>query len=472
MATYNFTLRNQYKPGTESKQTEIKKVTDAKKKSQLLESILSMEQVPIRLTVGVDRTHRFHVNTAFVVYPKQWSFTEKKMKSMAAGSQDFNKKLDELRESVRKYYDELMELEEKPTFEQVRDLVNEFVATKRKPKFSENEMSFFDVYDEFLERKANELHHRTIQKFNTSRKKLEAFTDKYYPRYFNFEKIDVNFIDKYKTYLQYEAFNQKATHVKKKEKRTGMRNDTTAKYIENLKNFLRWSHERGFHTNMIFQHSQFKAPRQTNLDIVTLSIHELKTLYEKDLSEDISLERVRDVFCFGAFTGQRWSDVTSFSSEDLNGDTWIFESYKTKKKITIPLVGYASPALDILKKYNYQLPSISNQKFNDYIKLAAGKAELNRTVEIKRYQGNKTITLTKPLHEVISSHMARRTAVSILLNVYRIPVSQVMEITGHSDFKTLKRYINKDSDVLRKNMEDTRSVTELLKVIKPDTKTA
>lgn len=471
MATYNFTLRNQYKPGTESKQKELKKITNAKKKSQMLDSILSLEQVPIRLTVGIDRSHRFHVNTSFVVYPKQWSFTEKKMKSQAAGSQDFNKKLDELRESVRTYYDELMELEEKPTFEQVRDLVNEYVSTRRKPKFSEDELSFFDVYDEFIERKKKELHHRTIQKFNTSRNQLKAFTDKYYSRYFNFEKIDVNFIDRYKSFLQYEAYNQKS-HEEKKENRKGMRNDTTNKYIENFKNFLRWSFERGYHTNTIFQHTEFRAKRQSDLDIVTLTIHELKTLYEKDLSEDKSLERVRDVFCFGAFTGQRWSDVTSFRKEDLHGDSWIFESYKTKKEINVPLVGYASPALDILKKYNYDLPAISNQKFNDYIKLAADKAELNRVVEIKRYQGNKTITLTKPVHKVISSHMARRTAVSILLNVYRIPVSQVMEITGHTDFKTLKRYINKDREALRSNLEQTMSVDQLMKVVKPDTKTA
>lgn len=465
MANYSFTLRNQYKSGTEKIQKEIRNMTDAKKRSQKTESILSLKQVPVRLTVGFDRDHRFHCKTGMNVYPKQWDFDKQRMKSMAAGSQKFNQRLTDLMQNVDDYYNELLKLDEKPTFEQVRDLIQEYVSTNTKPRLKEPGKTFFEVYDVFLARKEKELHHRTIQKFRSSKKLLEAFTAKYYKRYFDFEKIDVNFIDEYKSYLQYEAYNQKMK-VEDKKKRKGFRDDTTAKYIENLKNFLKWSYERGFHTNTIFQHSQFRAKRNNNMDIVTMTIHELKKFYEFDLSEFPSLERVRDVFCFGAFTGQRWSDVTAFRKEDLHGDTWIFESYKTGKETIIPLVGYSAPAMDILKKYNYELPVISNQKFNDFVKDAAAKAELTRMVEINRSQGIKKLSYTKPLHEVISSHMARRTAVSILLNVYRLPVNQVMEITGHSDYKTLKRYIDRDRESLRSNLEQTRSVSELMTVVK------
>ena len=466
MANYSFTLRDQYKPGTEEILKEIKKITDPKTKIKKFETILSLEQVPIRLTIGFDRDHRFHCKTDMKVYPKQWDFEKQCMKSQGAGSMDFNDKLNKLKKDVDDYYNELMKQEQKPTFEQVRDLIQEYITTKVKPRFTENEKTFYQVYDEYIERKKNELHSRTIQKFNTTKKLLETFTVKYY-KSFTFESIDVNFIDKFKTYLQYEAYNQKVKDEDKKN-RKGFRDDTTAKYIENLKNFLKWSYERGFNKNTIFQHSQFRAKRDKNLDITTMTIHELKRFYELDLSKKLSLERVRDMFCFGAFTGQRWSDVTAFRKEDLHGDTWIFEAYKTKKTTIIPLVGYAAPALNILKKYNYHLPSISNQKFNDFLKLAAKeeKAELTRLVEINRFQGNKKQTFVKPLHEVISSHMARRTAVSILLNIYRVPVPQVMEITGHSDFKTLKRYINKDREALRTNLEQTRSVTEIMSIVK------
>ncbi|SHJ17112.1 Site-specific recombinase XerD [Tangfeifania diversioriginum] len=464
MANYSFTLRNQYKPGTESIQKEIRETTDAKKRNRKFESILSDKQVPIRLTIGFDRSHRFHCKTGMKILPKHWDFEKRQMKWQAAGSQNFNKRLNDLKENVQNYYDELMLLDEKPSYEQLRELIQEYVTTNTKPRFSEKEKSFFEVYDEFLERKSKELSHKTIQKFNSSKKMLETFIGKYY-KYFNFDNIDINFIDKYKSYLLYEAYNQKT-------KSKGYRDDTAAKYVENLKNFLRWSYERGFHSNDIFQHSQFRAKRNYNLDIVTMTIHELKKFYEYDLRETPSLERARDLFCFQAFTGQRWGDIENFDRKDLHTDTWIFEALKTRKETIIPLVGYSAPAMDILKKYNYELPAISNQKTNDYLKLAAAKAKLNRDVEINRSQGNKKLNITKQLHEVISTHMARRTAVSILLNVYRVPVNQVMEITGHTDYKTLKRYIDKDRESLRTNLEKTRSVTDIMKVVKPESKTA
>lgn len=457
MANYSYVLREPYKQGVAE---ELKKRKSEKKDTR---SLLNSDQTTVLMLISFDRENRFKCKTDLKVFPIQWDFEKQKMKQQAAGAQDFNDRLEVLMDGVNNYYLELMKNEIQPTFEQVKELIQEYVTTKVKPRLTDNEKSFFQVYDEFLKRKEQELHPRTIQKFNSSKKLLETFTGKYYKR-FTFESIDVNFIDKYKTYLQYEAYNQKSKEKVKK----GFRDDTTSKYIENLKNFLKWSYERGFNKNIIFQHSQFRAKRDKNLDITTMTIHELKRFYELDLSKKPYLERVRDMFCFGAFTGQRWSDVTSFRKEDLHGDTWIFEAYKTKKATIIPLVGYAAPALDILKKYNYQLPAISNQKFNDFLKLAAKeeKAELTRLVEINRFQGNKKQTYVKPLNDVISSHMARRTAVSILLNIYRVPVPQVMEITGHSDFKTLKRYINKDREALRANLEQTRSVTEIMSIVK------
>lgn len=464
MANFNFNLRDHYKPNTDEAQKELKKTTDSKTRARILESILGLEQVPVRIIITIDRDHRFFCKTDLQVYPKQWDFEKQRMKQQAADSMAFNKRLTDLLGDVQKYYTELITTDTKPSYEQVKELIQLYVTTKVKPRFTENEKSFFEVYDEYLKLKEKDLHQRTIQKFRTTKNTLEKFVGINYKKHFDFDKIDLLFFDKFKHYLQYEAYNQKS----KEEKKNGFRDDTVSKFVENFKNFLKWSYERNFHKNMIFQHSEFKVTRDKNLDITTMTIHELKRFYELDLSQRPYLERVRDMYCFGAFTGQRWSDVTAFRKEDLHGDTWIFEAYKTKKTTIIPLVGYAAPALDILKKYNYDLPSISNQKFNDFLKLAAKeeKAELSRLVEINRFQGNKKQTYAKPLHEVISSHMARRTAVSILLNIYRVPVPQVMEITGHSDFKTLKRYINKDREALRANLEQTRSVTEIMTIVK------
>ena len=452
MANFSYVLRTPYKPGV------LKEVKQRREDKKSIDSLLNPEQTPVMLIVSFDRKNRFKCKTDLQIFPKHWNFAKQNMRQQVPGGQNFNQRLSELLKNVQDYYTELTKLDEKLSYEQLKELIQEFVTTKVKPRLTENEKSFFEVYDEFIRRKSDELHPRTIQKFKTAKKVLKEFTDKK-KKHFSFESIDINFIDAYKHYLQYETKNQKSG-------KKGFRDDTTAKFIENLKNYLRWSYERGFHSNIMFQHSEFRAKRKKNLDIVTLKIYELKDLYHFDLSDKPTLESVRDIFCFAAFTGQRWSDAISFNKEDLHGDEWIFEAYKTKKVTTIPMVGYTAPALDILKKYDYQLPEISNQKFNDYIKDVAKIVGLNRMVKITRSQGNKKIEIEKPLHEVISSHMARRTAVTVLLNIERMPVSQVMEITGHSDFKTLQRYIDEDKQTLRKNLEQTRSVDEMMKVVK------
>ncbi|MBN2220615.1 MAG: integrase catalytic domain-containing protein [Vallitaleaceae bacterium] len=187
-------------------------------------------------------------------------------------------------------------------------------------------------------------------------------------------------------------------------------------------------------------------------EIVTLSEEELMRFYKKDLSNNPRLERVRDLFCFATFTGQRWSDIENFRKDDVKDGWWVFESYKTKKITKMPLKGFIAPALDILRKYDYELPKISSQKFNDYIKEAGSLAEINETVTIKRLSGNQRIKIKRPKHEFMSSHMARRSCVTILLQ-RGMPPTTVMKLTGHTDLKTLMKYENTGDDALVKALE-------------------
>ena len=132
---------------------------------------------------------------------------------------------------------------------------------------------------------------------------------------------------------------------------------------------------------------------------------------------------------------------------------WIFESYKTKKVMKIPFKGFVAPALDILKKYDYELPSISAQKFNDYIKEVGVLAGIDEPVTIKRQSGNQRIEIKKPKHSFMSSHMARRSCVTILLQG-GIPPTTIMKLTGHTDIKTLMKYENTDDEALVKALEE------------------
>src|SRR5690606_12560519 len=128
--------------------------------------------------------------------------------------------------------------------------------------------------------------------------------------------------------------------------------------------------------------------------------------------------------------------------------------------------GFAAPSLDILKKYDYSLPIISLQKFNDMLKDAGKEAGITAPVKLRRYSGVNEITTEEPKHYFMSSHMARRTCVSILLNVFGIPPSLVMEITAHTDLKTLQKYINTDREARKAAMSRTTPVTEKMRIVK------
>lgn len=160
--------------------------------------------------------------------------------------------------------------------------------------------------------------------------------------------------------------------------------------------------ERGYHTNEAFRN--FNANRRNDKprgggknDIVVLSEAELERLRTYDFSRNKKLERVRDLFLFACYTAQRWSDITAFRPEQIKDNTWEFTSYKTKDFIRVPLVGWCKGALQILKKYDGNLPNkITQQKFNEYIKEACRIAGINTITRIQRYSGNQLITIECP----------------------------------------------------------------------------
>ena len=460
MANINFVLRVPYKKDVSES------VRENKKTGKRIDKLFNPEETPILMVFGYDRSHRLKCKTDLKIKPAEWDFKKQRKKSKLTGSYELNGRLDELQKEVTDFYNGLISQKPHITFNQVKEKIIEFVKEHQNPDF-EDETGFFDVMNEYIERNKTKVSPRTIQKYRTLKNSVTEFsTVKKKYRNLTFSQIDLNFYDDYRNYLLTEVDNPKRKN-EEGESEKGLLNDTVAKYIENLKNFMKWTLERGYHKNREFQRSDFSSSRKPKQDIVTLDFDELKQFYEHDFSNDKRLEQVRDLFCFAAFTGQRWSDIANFNNEDVVNDTWTFIAEKTGKKTIVPFLGFITPALTILKKYNYKLPEISNQKFNEYIKDAAEVSELNRSVSIVRMQGRKKLIMENPLHQFITMHTARRTCVSLLLNVAKMPIPQVMDITQHTDYKTLRKYINEDPDALRKNLKETRSVVDMqLKILK------
>ena len=449
---------------------------------------LNPDQTRLYLFLILDRARKAKIKTEHVIYPGEWDFRNQQKKEIKGNTPgtpeenkkilDFNKDLRKLKDDILLKYQTIIKDHPEMPFTQVAQTLKDYGKTKEIP-FLNYDKDFFQVLDEFVLSMEGDVAPGTIKKFNTLKKSLQEFgkENKKYET-LSFSMIDHAFKDAFTKYLR----NQKPRGRQKTRPegfQFGLLNDTIGKYIECLKTFCKWSEERNYNLNDTYKEfSNFnKANRKRkkqSKDIVTLTLPELRQFYTFDFSKSLDLtpqqqktyDHVRDLFCFGAYTGQRWSDIERLDRPEVHEDIWSFTAFKTKKETEIDLIGFAAPALDILKKYDYQLPRISLQKFNLYLKEAAKVAGIDTLTKITRYSGDKEIIMSGPKHEYLGSHTARKTCVSILLNNYNMNVTHVLEITGHSDLKTLQKYINKDRKARREAISKTKSITETLTVVK------
>lgn len=469
MATVKFLLHRAYKrvplSGSATDQHRAESGGNGKTSAKWKGKTLVTKDVRIYAALIIRMNEVVKIKTKHTIKPQQWDFKSQGMKETFPGAIEFNQELLQLKSDILKKYNQTVKDHPDLSFPGLYRIMYDYGKILENP-FLGQRKDLLQVLDEYIEFLKGETTYRTAQKYITLKNSLKDFgsqNSKY--QNLSFSMIDHKFKDEYIKYLRTrEPKGRQKTRPEDHQK--GILIDTEGKYIECLKTFCRWSEERGYNKFSVYkQFKNFSAAnrkrRKPAQEIVTLSLQELKQLYNHDFSDRPSLDHVRDLFCFAAYTGQRWSDIERFDRKDLTVDVWSFIAYKTKKEQRIDLIGYAATALDILRKYDYRLPKISLVKFNKYIKTAAEIAGIKSEVKITRYVGADPIEITKPKCEFISSHSARKTCVSLLLNEFNIPVSHVLEITGHSDLKTLQKYVDKDRSSRREFMSRTVPVTEI-----------
>jgi len=293
--------------------------------------------------------------------------------------------------------------------------------------------SFFAIYDQFIATTSTQKSSNTMKKFKTLRSHLKEFERVKKVR-LGFDTINLTIYDKLTDYYLNDL---------------KVINNTFGKYIASLKTFLTWSAERGF--NQRFDYKKFKVFKE-DVDITYLTEKELTKISSINLTKKPKLARVRDLFCLGCYTGLRFGDLAKLIPENIKPDHIIIKTQKTRDTLYIPLRNEAKEIIDkYLDKPGF-LPVISNQKMNDYLKELGEYAGIDEEVTITRFQGAKEIKITKPKHKLISTHTARRTFVTLSLEQGARP-EIVMQITGHKNYSTFKKYIKITNKVISKEME-------------------
>ena len=220
--------------------------------------------------------------------------------------------------------------------------------------------------------------------------------------------------------------------------------NSTMKYIKNLGKVIRLGLAEGYLTKNPFD--KFKLTYKTvQRDILT--IEEVEKLVKLKIQEE-RLDRVRDLFVFCIYTGLAFVDVTNLKMEHLiktkQGTTWIKNSRcKTSVSFLIPLLPIPQR---LVKKYdsfikrnvdNSVMPTLSNQKYNSYLKELAIRAKINKN---------------------LTSHLARHTfATTITLNE-GVPLEVVSKMLGHSDTKTTQIYAKIQEKAILNGMKNLMGI--------------
>lgn len=295
---------------------------------------------------------------------------------------------------------------------------------------------FFESLNEFIESSRSTKANSTIKKYNTVRGFLMQFQSHCNYK-LHFDNINIQFYEKFRDY----CFEERNTL-----------NNYFGKLITIIKTFMNWSFDRGYHQNL--EYKKFKRT-EDNIEIIYLTMEELMALYNYDFNTK-RLEHVRDTYCFGCFTGLRFSDLFRLQPANIFSDHIRLNIVKTKSiDHTIPLNNFAKQILEKYKSTVFEpFPKISGQKFNVYIKECCQIAGIDTPMNITRFIGQKRVDKILPKHQLITSHTARKTFVTNSL-VLGMKEMVVRNITGHKDEASFKRYVDIAEDFKQKEMDST-----------------
>jgi site-specific recombinase XerD len=224
--------------------------------------------------------------------------------------------------------------------------------------------------------------------------------------------------------------------------------------VSNIKEFDRFLNKKGLSSGYIFDrhkqmrsfiheaivldylkdspYSQLKFKKGKSEQRKYLNIDEVKALEEVEISVN-HVERARDLFVFCVYTGLSYADLYAFDFKKVVkiGEDFFIED--TRKKTDEPFhILILKKAYSILEKYNFELPKLSNAKYNDYIKVAASYAGISKK---------------------LTTHMARHTFATTILLDNDVPLEIVQKLLGHSSIKTTQIYAQITQKATTKQMK-------------------
>ena len=222
----------------------------------------------------------------------------------------------------------------------------------------------------------------------------------------------------------------------------GMTNRTQSNYYRVLKTFLNAND-----ISLSFA-PKFKVVEN---DVVSLTAAELHNIYTVKLNADSSgrkaryglsiLNAVRDIFVVQCLTGLRYSDMSNIYKENIQEDDGgkyiVLITKKTMKRLKIY---FNDRCTHILELWDWTLPHPKLEVMNRLLPEIAKQAGVSGRVEVVRMVGSKRVVEHKDKWEMVKTHTARRTFISLMLEAGE-NITTIRSITGHTQLSSFSRYV-------------------------------
>ncbi|CAM1346374.1 tyrosine-type recombinase/integrase [Tenacibaculum crassostreae] len=380
---------------------------------------------------------RFVYSTGESINPNEWDFKNRQPNnltgrtSQADSHRTIKRQLDRYSNLFLLITETYKNTNQELTVEKIRQ---EFDKEFKRVTAGKNK--FYEAYDEFMsfKQKNQEWSKATIKRYNNIKALLEDF-EKSKKYKITFDTINQKF---YTEFTDFCMVNR------------GHINNTFTRNVGLVKTFLFWALKNGHTYKADF--INFKKKPKVITNQIALRKEDLETLLKSKMPSK-KLERVKDVFIFSCVTGMRFGELKFVSRNIIEGKTLLLKEEKGsgKKSREIPL---SSIALHVLEKYDYTLPIIANQKFNDYIKDVFEEAGYTHNVVKTSTRGKEVIREEMPFYKRISSHTARRTFITMMKRNGKSD-KLIAEISGHNDMKTLNQYYQVSNEDVKEAVNET-----------------
>lgn len=408
------------------------------------------EQVPLYLRLADGRFYLSHLKTKIMVNPAIWDSSLGAIKKRAVCPEEEREAVDSEVEKLRTYIrtayvaDKDSGRVKKGWLEKALEdyYSGKERGPKKRVKKGETLESLFDKFLEGRDPKLSRTKHyrvlmRILQRYSEYVRLSQPRQSKYVFDVKSITTEDLNAIydyavNEYQIVEDYPGILEAYPETRQINQRGG---NTITGIFKNLRAFFNWCQKEGHITKNPFIGFE-KGDGELYGTPIYLTAEEVNQIFTMDFSDTPSLEVQRDIFVFQCSVGCRVGDMMRLTKRDVINDAIEYIPQKTIKEnaktVTVPL---NKKAKAIIAKYKdcpgeQLLPFVASQNYNYAIKEILKKAGVIRLVTTLNQLTRKEEK--RPIYEVASSHMARRTFIG---NLYKQVQDQHMisSVTGHSD---------------------------------------